>query len=85
MSVGQAMEKEEREAGGGPAGEVGWGCGQDLGRILTGLHVWAADHNREVGTGGCFERESGAFMRFTTKSQELLGTDCPRLDWRSCL
>lgn len=80
MSVGQAMEKEEREAGGGPAGEGGWGCGQDLGRILTGLHVWAADHNREVGTGGCFERESGAFMRFTTKSQELLGTDCPRLD-----
>ena len=37
MSVGQAMEKEERETGGGPAGEGEWGCGQDLGRILTGL------------------------------------------------
>lgn len=36
MSVGQAMEKEEREVKRVPSVEGGWGCGQDLGRILDG-------------------------------------------------
>ena len=34
-----------------------------------------SDHNREVGAGGCLDRESGASVRFTTTFQELLGTD----------
>lgn len=61
MSVDQSMEKEERETGWSPKEEAepSWGtegegesgCGQDLGRILTGQQVWALDHDREVEGG----------------------------------
>ena len=43
-----------------------WGCGQDLGRILTIIGKWGQE---DAST------ESGASVRFTTTFQELLGTD----------